>query len=87
MGRQKYSTSEPGSVKDFAGRPVGLEVTYSQGAVWVRPMPRRALARPCAHGFYRAIRMMRDASVKRVLKALPQKVMFSLSWERRALGT
>ena len=76
--------SEPGGVKDFAYRVVGLKVTLCQRR---RGRCTRGSARPRVPGFYRAIRMMRVATVKRVLATLPQKLTSSLSRELEALGT
>ena len=76
--------SEPGGVKDFAYRVVGLKVTLTKRR---RGGCNRGSARPRAPGFYWAIRMMRVATVKRVVATLPQKVTSSLSRELGALGT
>ena len=76
--------SEPGGVKDFAYRVVGLKVTPTNGAVVGATEVRLG---PAPWGFYWAIRMMRVATVKRVVATLPQKVTSALSRELGALGT
>ena len=60
--------SEPGGVKDFACRGVGLKVTLYNGAALGAV---EGSARPRAPGFYWLIRMMGVAKVRRVLSTLP----------------